>query len=105
MIKKYFKNGNVNIRLDMFDFYENTNKDTIALYNLYQDCLFLDGGYDCWGYDYPIKIYDLYSGLCYIFNKKDAKRFFDGKTVKLYGQKPDEYDFEYLKDEHGFIME
>lgn len=106
MIKKYFKNGNVDIKLDINrDLYENTQKDVVALYDLYDDCFFIGGGYDCWGYDYAIKVYDPYSGKCYIFDENDAKQFFAGKTVKLYGIDPDDFEVDYLKNEYEFNIE
>lgn len=106
MIKQYFKNGNVNIKLDInSDLYENTEKDVVTLYDLYEECYFYAAGYDCWGTAYYIWIYDYYSNMLYLLDDKKAKQFFDGKTVKLIGEKPDNDVYDYLNFEYGFTVE
>lgn len=106
MIKKYFKNGNVDIKLDINrDLYENTQKDVVALYDLYDDCYLYAAGYDDWGTCYYIWIYDYYSDRLYQLDDEKAKKFFEGKTVKLNGEKPDTAVYEYLSYEYGFTVE
>lgn len=106
MIKKYFKNGNIDIKLDINrDLYENTEKDVVALYDLYEDCYLYVAGYNDCGTAYFVWIYDYYSDRLYLLDDKKAESFFEGKTVKLIGEKPDAVVYDYLEYEYGFSVE
>lgn len=96
-----YKNGNISIRYD-HDAIEKSKSDqllTISEVLFEIDCNFIGETYCLSNYETGHTVYNAYSDLVYIFPWSTIDRLEAGKTVKLFGRKPDEDERETLTRE------
>ena len=98
---KEYKNGNITIKFDS-ELIELAKRDSVlALASALEtiDCYFIGETYCLGNYAMGHTIYNCHSDLCYIFAWNDIETLEQGKTIKLYARKPDEWDRELIKME------
>ncbi len=96
-----FKNGNINIRFSqetIDDIKSNRFSDIECLSYALEDvdCYFYGEQFCLSNYAMGIMIYNFYSDKVYLLNFADTDKLLQGKTLKLYARKPDEYDREQI---------
>lgn len=100
---KEYKNGNLLIKYNE-DAIEQSKKDSLlTLASVLEeiDCYFIGETYCISNYAMGHTIYNCHSDLCYIFAWNDIKTLEQGKTLKLYARKPDEWDRELFEREYA----
>lgn len=100
---KEYKNGNLLIKYDEYAI-EQSKKDSLStLASVLEeiDCYFIGETYCISNYAMGHTIYNCYSDLCYIFAWNDIETLEQGKTLKLYARKPDEWDRELIEREYA----
>lgn len=100
---KEYKNGNLLIKYDE-DAIEQSKKDSLlTLASVLEeiDCYFIGETYCLSNYAMGHTIYNFHSDLCYIFAWNDIETLEQGKTLKLYARKPDEWDRELIEREYA----
>lgn len=100
---KEYKNGNITIKFDS-ELIELAKRDSVlALSSALEtiDCYFIGETYCLSNYAMGHTIYNFHSDLCYIFAWNDIETLEQGKTLKLYARKPDEWDRELIEREYA----
>ena len=98
---KEFKNGNINIKFDN-DAIEEFKKDELLFLCdcfFWIDCDFIGATYCLRPYATGHPLSHSSSDLVYIFPWSCLEDLKQGKTVKLYARKPDEYDRQLIEEE------
>ena len=103
---KEYKNGNITIKYDLETIKEARKDETLIISDVlsWLDCYFIGDTYCLSNYETGHTLYNLHSDLIYIFLWRYLDDLMNGKTVRLYARKPDEYDRELLKEE-GYSYE
>ena len=98
---KEYKNGNLLIKYNE-DAIEQSKKDSLlTLASVLEeiDCYFVGETYCISNYAMGHTIYNCHSDLCYIFAWNNIETLEQGKTIKLYARKPNEWDRELIEKE------
>lgn len=87
-----FKNGNLNIRIEKEDLEDYLKDQVLFLSDLlwYMNCEFIGETFCLSNWETGHLIYNSYMDCCYIFPWLELETLADGKTVKLYANKPTE---------------
>lgn len=96
---KEFKNGNLHIKYDEY-MMRNAECDewrTLGEVLDSLDCYFVGEEFSLGNWSMGCMIHNAHSDLVYIFNFEDLKNLKEGKTVVLYGHKPDEEEREEIE--------
>jgi len=98
---KEFKNGNINIKFGNDAIEEFKKDELLFLCDCLSliDCDFIGETYCLSNYETGHTLYNSYSDLVYIFPWSCLEDLKQGKTVKLYARKPDEYDRQLIEEE------
>ena len=102
-IIKEYKNGNITIKYYKDGIRESKRDSILTLSSLLDmiDCYFIGETYCLSNYAMGHTIYNCHSDLCYIFAWNDIETLEQGKTLKLYARKPDEWDRELIEREYA----
>lgn len=96
-----YKNGNITIKYTPDGIKESKEDDVLTISDLlwYIDCVFIGETYCLDNYETGHTIYNYYSDLIYIFPWKTLQELEQGKTIRLYARKPDQWDRELIEQE------
>lgn len=93
MERRYCKNGNIHLKIDMFDYIDEREPALINAYYLADngDSFLLSSGYDYF------EFYNTWTDKKYMITDADAERLLSGRRIILYPQPLDELndDYEY----------
>lgn len=102
---KEFKSGNLNIKLNPETLKEIESGKTSDIENISWlldtlDCYFVGEEFSLSNFDMGANIYNCHSDVIYIISFSDIEtKLKAGKTLKLYGRKPDKDDREIIEKE------
>ena len=94
---KEFKNGNLHINYSA----DHDEWETLSGILERLDCYIVGEEFCLGNYDMGCMIYNAYSDLVYIFRFGDIDKLDEGKTLVLYGRKPDSIEREEIEKEFG----
>lgn len=96
---KEFKNGNMHIEYDEYTMKSAVRGKWRTLVEVLDglDCYLVGEEFSLGNWSMGCMIYNAYSDLVYIFDLADFKKLVEGKTVILYGHKPDEEEREEIE--------
>lgn len=92
---KEFKNGNLHIKYSA----DHNEWETLSGILEWLDCYFVGEEFCLGNYDMGRMIYNVYSDLVYVFRFGDIEKLEEGKTLILYGRKPDDEEREEIEKE------
>lgn len=101
MERRYRKNGNIHLKLDMFDYVDETEPALINAYYLADngDTMLLASGYDFF------EFYNTWTDKKYMITDDDAEQLLIGRCIILYPQPLDNWDIDFLATEYDYIVE
>ena len=98
---KEFHNGNLNIRFGEDDIKNARVDELLVLSSILSsvDCELIGDSYCLGNFEMGHTIYNAHSDLVYVFHWSALEVLKEGKTVKLYGRKPDLDERELIEKE------
>ena len=101
MERRYCKNGNIHLKMDMFDYIDEKEPALINAYYLTDngDSYLLASGYNYF------EFYNTWTGKKYMIIDGDAERLLSGRLVILYPHPLGEWDVLQLEQEYDYIIE
>lgn len=101
MKRRYCKNGNIHLKMDMFDCIDETESALINAYYFSDngDTMLLASGYDYF------EFYNVWTDKKYMITDDNAERLLSGRRVILYPQTLDEWDMLQLEQEYDYTIE
>ena len=98
---KQFKNGNIHIKYDDYMIRNAERYELLTFGDVLDslDCYILGEEFCLGNWAMGCMIYNAYSDLVYIFNFDNLENLKEGKTVILYGRKPDNEEREEIEKE------
>ena len=98
---KEYKNGNITIKYDAETIQRSKDDDVLTISDVLSwiDCYFIGETYCLSNFETGHTVYSLYSDLVYVFPWRYLEDLENGKTVRLYASKPDDYDRERIKND------
>lgn len=98
MLAKRFKNGNINLKAEKEDLEGNEGLLVYAIWQLQElDCTLFGEEYCLNNYEMAVDLYSYYDDVLIRFPYSLLHDLKNGKTIKLYARKLDEYDREEYK--------
>lgn len=101
MERRYCKNGNIHLKIDMCDYIDENEPALINAYYLSDngDTMLLSSGYDYF------EFYNVWTDKKYMITDSNTELLMSGRRLILYPQPLDEWDIEFLATEYEYTVE
>ena len=96
-----YKNGNITVKYTSDGIKDSKRDNVLTISELLSwfDCSFIGDTYCLNNYETGHTVYNYYSDLIYVFPWKALQELEQGKTIRLYARKPNQWDREQIEQE------